>query len=77
MLLDEYRVCKVCGDPLNERLAAWAVRRVEKTTCSDICREKDIIATFGCCSQAKQTPCVCLYSFTCPIHGERHVGTHD
>lgn len=30
-----------------------------------------------CCQRATRTNCVCTYSWTCPVHGETHVGTHD
>lgn len=31
-----------------------------------------------CCNLAVYFyPCVCMVSFTCPTHGEKHIGTHD
>lgn len=31
----------------------------------------------GCCDLAKSIMCVCERAWSCPEHGERHVGTHD
>lgn len=31
----------------------------------------------ACCPYAVQIPCVCAWSFNCPIHGETHIGSHD
>lgn len=31
----------------------------------------------ACCPYAERISCVCLASFSCQIHGETHVGTHD
>lgn len=31
----------------------------------------------ACCALAVTTPCVCHVSYICPVHGSRHVGTHD
>lgn len=30
-----------------------------------------------CCERATVLPCVCAYSWTCPDHGDTHVGSHD
>ena len=30
-----------------------------------------------CCEEAAVTPCVCYASWSCPTHGNTHVGTHD
>lgn len=32
---------------------------------------------YACCHRAVQIPCVCAFAFTCPEHGDRHVGSHD
>ena len=31
----------------------------------------------ACCILAEISPCVCAISFSCPLHGGRHIGTHD
>ena len=31
----------------------------------------------ACCPLAEGIYCVCAYSFSCPLHGEQHIGTHD
>jgi hypothetical protein len=31
----------------------------------------------GCCDKAVAINCVCYAAHKCPVHGERHVGTHD
>lgn len=38
---------------------------------------KKKVHDMACCALAKQTNCVCAYSFNCIVHGEKHVGTHD
>lgn len=34
---------------------------------------------YACCDQAlvKSNGCVCFFISTCPVHGEKHNGTHD
>lgn len=32
---------------------------------------------YACCPQAVPIPCVCAFAFTCPEHGDRHIGSHD
>lgn len=31
----------------------------------------------ACCEQAVMNDCVCFFSCKCPVHGTKHVGTHD
>lgn len=31
----------------------------------------------ACCEKATQPFCVCMIHWTCPEHGEVHIGTHD
>jgi hypothetical protein len=31
----------------------------------------------ACCILAEISPCVCAISFSCPLHGGIHIGTHD
>lgn len=73
----EYGHCCVCGGEHTAEATAWARRRLEAMPCSDECRQKKYIRDYACCDKAKQTPCVCVHSFSCPVHGEMHVGTHD
>ncbi|MEK6880479.1 MAG: hypothetical protein AABY22_12760 [Nanoarchaeota archaeon] len=30
-----------------------------------------------CCKQAQKMDCVCWEAYKCPVHGEKHKGTHD
>lgn len=38
---------------------------------------KEKIMNQACCPLAEMSNCVCAYSFTCVLHGELHIGTHD
>lgn len=31
----------------------------------------------ACCPLAEHIACVCVYASKCPVHGDRHIGTHD
>ena len=77
--LDAYKVCKICGKPLSEPLAALALRRFERMTCGDMAclKADDVLMGRLCCNQAEYTACVCVRSYTCPVHGDKHVGSHD
>lgn len=35
------------------------------------------IGEHACCLKAKRRNCVCYEAFDCPVHGTKHVGTHD
>lgn len=35
------------------------------------------VMQYACCSLASPRPCVCVASFSCPIHGDSCVGGHD
>jgi hypothetical protein len=35
------------------------------------------INPYACCGLAKVRSCVCTYSFTCPLHGDTCIGSHD
>lgn len=76
-ILAKYALCRVCGAKLDEHMAAFALGRFEQTTCSTECSKRETIERHACCEKAEMTPCVCMYSFKCPEHGERHIGTHD
>jgi hypothetical protein len=43
---------------------------------SNVCRTHTI-SPLACCEQAKPFHCVCYSSFSCPVHGTKHIGTHD
>jgi hypothetical protein len=30
-----------------------------------------------CCTRARAVQCSCAFHWTCPSHGEQHIGTHD
>jgi hypothetical protein len=38
---------------------------------------KPKVNQMACCPLAEPIGCVCAYSFSCPLHGEQHIGTHD
>lgn len=69
--------CRVCGKPLTDENAAYAFYKLETRTCSTECLNKEWLKQHACCELATPTHCVCAASFTCPIHGETHKGTHD
>jgi hypothetical protein len=75
--MQEYGTCRCCGQPVADEVFRWAVKRFEQQLCSDECRRKEHIRQHACCSKATPSPCVCMYSFTCPEHGTMHIGTHD
>lgn len=43
----------------------------------DAKRRAENILSMACCDKARSINCVCAYSFICPEHGERHIGSHD
>lgn len=75
--VEEYGHCRVCGKEVDKETLRFAMRRFEKPTCGTDCYKREIIQRYACCEKAEFTPCVCMYSFKCPEHGERHIGTHD
>lgn len=74
---EKYGSCRHCGKPVDAETYKFAVRRFEKQLCSDECRRAEHIKLHACCDKATPSPCVCTYSFSCPEHGNMHVGTHD
>lgn len=74
---EKYSRCRVCGGPVPEALRAHAFRTYQQECCSTKCCKREIIQRYACCEKADFSPCVCMYSFKCPEHGERHIGTHD
>lgn len=71
--------CEICHLPLSKVQREWNHKRIETSACG---RKKCQLAwkvKYGelCCTKAKNIPCVCFRSYTCPEHGERHIGTHD
>lgn len=74
---DQYRTCRVCEDPVSPFLFECALKRYERQVCSSACREREQIQRYGCCDLAELAPCVCMVRTSCPLHGDRHVGTHD
>ena len=75
--LQSYRVCRVCGVKVSDELLARAYWKHEAPVCSVECLSKETLARYACCELAEPMGCVCAYSTTCPVHGERHFGTHD
>lgn len=73
----DYSVCRECGQPLDETMAAAAKRRLQQLFCSVECLAKHELRRHACCEKATFINCVCEAATTCPDHGERHHGTHD
>jgi len=69
--------CKVCGLSLPVNLRRVARHRGERMCYSPECVRTDIRQRYACCHRAEMLPCVCAYSFRCPVHGDTHIGTHD
>jgi hypothetical protein len=71
--------CRVCQKPLDDTRLAFAYWKHEKALCSTECFAAERLNRHACCEQAKPLSrnCVCDYATECPIHGERHFGTHD
>ena len=76
-VMAQYDYCRVCGGRLDAQTAAYARRQFERKMCSLECMRADTKARFACCDKAELIPCVCMYAFSCPVHGTRHIGTHD
>lgn len=76
-VLVKYTTCRVCGNNVNEATFEYARRRMEEPICSPECQKVETTKRYGCCEKATMTPCVCMYSFTCPEHGDSHIGSHD
>ena len=54
---------------------SWAPARPAPTPTTPVA---PIVDWRACCALARPLHgCVCHVAFTCPTHGERHVGTHD
>lgn len=75
--IQNYRYCAMCNKPLDASDFAYALVKLEKRCCSIECLKAEQIKRWACCDKAVMTPCVCTYSFSCPEHGEKHIGTHD
>lgn len=73
----KYHFCRVCNKPVGTLTAHRASQKHKQLTCSLECRQKETHKRYACCDKATQVECVCLYATTCPVHGERHNGTHD
>ena len=75
--LRKYGYCRVCGKPVDPIEFEFAMSRFEQPTCSPECAQAELVERHACCSKAKPIECVCVYAFTCPEHGERHIGSHE
>ncbi len=69
--------CRYCHGPVPDIQAGYAFRQLQQQTCSMLCSQREFMHTHYCCRKASPVTCVCMYAYTCPDHGERHVGTHD
>lgn len=72
-----YTVCRVCGALVDDTRLAYAYWRHQQDVCGIECYHTEQFKRYACCDQAVPMPCMCTYSTTCSVHGERHVGTHD
>lgn len=75
--IQKYRVCRNCGKPLDAERFAYALWRFQNDICSTECLQAETKKRYACCDKAELMPCVCMYSYRCPVHGETHIGTHD
>ena len=73
----KYAKCRFCNKPVDHTTLAFAFWRHEQGVCGSQCLYDERLKRFACCDQAKPRPCVCMYSTTCPVHGDRCCGTHD
>lgn len=69
--------CLICGKELPPHIKEYAHKTFEEKTCSTECSRKELVKRHGCCEQATPITCHCTYSFSCPIHGETHIGSHE
>lgn len=69
--------CRLCGKQVDFEKFCFALDRKEPVYCSTECSNRDLIRRLGCCDKAQIISCVCTYAFDCPIHGKRHIGSHD
>jgi hypothetical protein len=74
-----YRICRVCGKTVDADKLGRALNSHQKPLCSTDCYRVEELKRHACCEQAKPLSrnCVCAYATECPVHGERHFGTHD
>jgi hypothetical protein len=75
--IKNYENCRLCGKPLPEERFAFALSNFTKGLCSVDCFYQEEKNRFACCDNAKRIHCVCAAAYSCPDHGETHVGTHD
>ena len=74
----DFATCQECdGAVTSTRAVESAMRKYERTYCCKICRNANLISTFGCCDKAKLAHCGCYISTDCPEHGVRCRGSHD
>lgn len=72
-----YDHCCICGAELSDLQKSWTHREYRHATCSPACARIQFAREIYCCELATPKACVCAYAWTCPVHGERHVGTHE
>lgn len=57
--------------------AREAARRQERERVAAAISTHPSASRYACCRQAVPIPCVCAFAFTCPEHGDKHIGSHD
>ncbi len=72
----KYSRCRICSVTLSTPVYRKAGRMLSRICCSAECYQRARVLKYACCDQAIATSCVCLYSFSCPVHGQKHVGDH-
>jgi hypothetical protein len=64
-------------NPLYDSAVAAAVYRHLRAEHNAIGDGERQTTSFRCCEKAERLPCMCYQAWTCPEHGETHIGTHD
>lgn len=75
--VENLRKCRCCKQFVSDEVFSHAFYRLEQKCCSSNCSNKDYLNRYACCEQAQINNCVCIVSTICPIHGERHFGSHE
>lgn len=75
--IQPFRTCRFCKKPVSDEIFARAFYKLEEQYCSSECISKENIKKYACCEQAEINNCVCVFSIKCPVHGEKHFGSHE
>jgi hypothetical protein len=64
------------GEGMNDRALCGCVRTIIDQRTISLC-PTHTVGPMACCPEASRRQCVCMYSYSCPTHGEQHIGSHD